>query len=67
MSDPMLRLAVEAQDRYIAEQVAALRELEAYARNQADALPPVAARVYLDMADRIRAILGNVTGVEEPV
>lgn len=69
--DPaMLRLAVQAQDRYIAEQVAALRELREYCAQEADRKPydrgsTLRGKAYADVRNRLDTILSNVTGVDE--
>lgn len=57
-----------AQDKYIAEQVSALRELLAHCEAEHAHAKltgnPMAAAAHFDVAQRLRAILDNVTGVE---
>lgn len=57
-----------AQDKYIAEQVSALREVLAYCESEsaehARFSDSVAVACFDDVAQRLRAILDNVTGVE---
>lgn len=65
----LLQEAVRVQDQYIAEQVAALRELRAYCQGKADAktydhASAVRAKCYKDVTARLDAVLNNVTGVE---
>jgi len=64
------RLAIEAQDQYIAEQVAKLRELRAFcAQHEQTVFEPVGAvRIaYALVGRKLDTILNNVTGVEREV
>jgi hypothetical protein len=63
----MCRLAIDAQDQYIGEQVARLRELLAHCQAEAITRPIDGAEAYDDVATRLTAILDNVTGVEREV
>jgi hypothetical protein len=60
------RLAIEAQDKFIAEQVSALRGLRADVAQRATELLDVGERSELEtIVAQLDAILNNVTGVEE--